>query len=324
MVVVTLKVWLLVGGVIMVSEGIKIIDFMGQRKLALVLSMILVIISVWSLVTKQLNFGLDFTGGTLVEVHYSETVFLDNVRNSLESRGYENAVVVNFGSDRDLMIRLSQGYSDTLGAEIVSVLQATASKPIELRRIEFVGPQVGAELREQGGLALLMALGLVMLYVAFRFQLKFSIGAVAALIHDVLITLGCFSLFGWDFDLTVMAALLAVIGYSLNDTIVVSDRIRENFRKIRKSHPEEVVNISLTETLGRTLVTSLTTLLVLFSLFLFGGEMIHGFAQALIVGVSIGTYSSIYIAANVLLIMGISKEDLVVPIKEGAEFDELP
>lgn len=306
------------------ADNIKVINFMGRRKLALVFSLVLLVVSISSLVTKQLNFGLDFTGGTLVEVHYSETVALDSVRNTLESEGYKNAVVVNFGSDRDLMIRLSQGYSDTLGAEIISTLQETASNPVELRRIEFVGPQVGAELREQGGLALLMALGLVMLYVAFRFQLKFSIGAVAALIHDVLITLGCFSVFGWDFDLTVMAALLAVIGYSLNDTIVVSDRIRENFRKLRKADSEELVNISLSETLGRTLVTSFTTLLVLVALFLFGGEMIHGFAQALIVGVTIGTYSSIYIAANVLLMMGISKEDLVVPVKEGAELDDLP
>jgi preprotein translocase subunit SecF len=306
------------------AENIKVIDFMGQRKLALAFSLVLLVVSIASLATKQLNFGLDFTGGTLVEVHYSETIALDNVRNILESKGYKNAIVVNFGSDRDLMIRLSQGYSDTLGAEVIAVLQETATQPVELRRIEFVGPQVGAELREQGGLALLMALALVMLYVAFRFQLKFSIGAVAALIHDVIITLGFFSIFEWDFDLTVMAALLAVIGYSLNDTIVVSDRIRENFRKIRKAYPEELINISLTETLGRTLVTSLTTLLVLAALFLFGGEMIHGFAQALIVGVSIGTYSSIYVAANVLLMMGISKEDLVVPVKEGVELDEMP
>ncbi len=306
------------------AEDIKVINFMGQRKLALAFSLVLLIVSIGSLATKQLNFGLDFTGGTLVEVHYSETIALDSVRNTLESEGYKNAVVVNFGSDRDLMIRLSQGYSDTLGTEIIAVLQATAGKPIELRRVEFIGPQVGAELREQGGLALLMALGLVMLYVTFRFQFKFSLSAVAALIHDVIITLGCFSVFGWDFDLTVMAALLAVIGYSLNDTIVVSDRIRENFRKIRKANSVELINISLTETLGRTLVTSFTTLLVLGALFVFGGEMIHGFAQALIVGVSIGTYSSIYIAANVLLMLGISKEDLVVPVKEGEELDELP
>lgn len=306
------------------TSDMKVINFMGQRRLALIFSLVLLVISIGSLATKQLNFGLDFTGGTLVEVHYSEGVSLDGVRSTLEAEGYKNAIVVHFGSDRDLMIRLSQGYSDTLGAEIISVLQNSANTSVELRRIEFVGPQVGAELREQGGLALLMALGLVMIYVAFRFQLKFSIGAVAALIHDVLITLGFFSVFGWDFDLTVMAALLAVIGYSLNDTIVVSDRIRENFRKIRKALPEELINISLTETLGRTLVTSLTTLLVLAALFVFGGEMIHGFAQALILGVVIGTYSSIYVAANVLMMMGISRDDLIIPVKEGAELDDLP
>jgi preprotein translocase subunit SecF len=194
---------------------------------------------------------------------------------------------------------------------------------VELRRMEFVGPQVGDELREQGGLAMLLALGLVMLYIAFRFQFKFAVGAVVALVHDVILTLGFFSIMGMEFDLTVLAALLAVIGYSLNDTIVVSDRIRENFRKLRRADPFEVINISLTETLGRTLVTSLTTLLVLFALFLFGGEMIHGFAIALIAGVTIGTYSSIYVAANMLLFMGVSKEDLMIPVKEGAEQEDL-
>jgi preprotein translocase subunit SecF len=203
-------------------------------------------------------------------------------------------------------------------------LQRAWTGDVELRRIEFVGPQVGDELREQGGLAMLLALGLVMLYVAFRFQFKFSVGAVVALIHDVLITLGFFSLLAIDFDLTVLAALLAVIGYSLNDTIVVSDRIRENFRKIRKALPIEVINVSLTETLGRTLVTSLTTLLVLSALAIFGGDMIHGFAVALIVGVLVGTYSSIYVAANTLLLLGVSKEDLMIPVKEGADLDQLP
>ena len=194
---------------------------------------------------------------------------------------------------------------------------------MELRRIEFVGPQVGDELREQGGLAMLLALGLVMLYIAFRFQFKFAVGAVVALVHDVLITLGFFSITGAEFDLTVLAALLAVIGYSLNDTIVVSDRVRENFRKLRRAEPLEVINISLTETLGRTLVTSLTTLLVLGALAVFGGEIIHGFAVALMVGVAVGTYSSIYVAANALLAMGVSKEDLMIPVKEGAGQEDL-
>ena len=300
----------------------KTINFMGQRKLALLFSAVLIVVSIGSLATRQLNWGLDFTGGTLVEVHYSESANLDAIRTTLGEKGYSGAIVVSFGSDKDVMIRLPKGYSDQQGAELLATLQEYTGK-VELRRIEFVGPQVGDELREQGGLAMLLALGLVMLYIAFRFQFKFAIGAVVALVHDVIITLGFFSVLGMEFDLTVLAALLAVIGYSLNDTIVVSDRIRENFRKIRKSDPVEVVNISLTETLGRTLVTSLTTLLVLLALAIFGGEIIHGFAIALIIGVAVGTYSSIYVAANVLLVMGVSKEDLMIPIKEGGEQDDL-
>ncbi|MEP5763101.1 MAG: protein translocase subunit SecF [Halieaceae bacterium] len=302
----------------------KTINFMGQRRFALVFSVILLVLSIGSLAVNQLNWGLDFTGGTLVEVHYSETAPLAQVRATLESGGFERAIVVSFGSDQDVLIRLPQGYSDKDGGRLLELLQGAYSGNVELRRIEFVGPQVGDELREQGGLAMLLALGLVMLYVAFRFQFKFSVGAVVALAHDVLITLGFFSLLGIEFDLTVLAALLAVIGYSLNDTIVVSDRIRENFRKIRKADPVQVINVSLTETLGRTLVTSLTTLLVLTALAVFGGDMIHGFALALLVGVVIGTYSSIYVAANALLTMGISKEDLMVPVKEGVELDEMP
>ena len=301
----------------------KVINFMGQRRLAMLFSLALILGSIGSLATKQLNWGLDFTGGTLVEVHYSETADLNAIRETLNTEGYSGAIVVSFGSDRDVMIRLSKGYSDKQGAELLGKLQASFAGSVELRRIEFVGPQVGDELREQGGLAMLLALGLVMLYIAFRFQLKFAVGAVVALVHDVIITLGFFSITGMEFDLTVLAALLAVIGYSLNDTIVVSDRIRENFRKIRRADPVEVVNVSLTETLGRTLVTSLTTLLVLAALALFGGEMINGFAIALIVGVAIGTYSSIYVAANTLLIMGVSKEDLMIPVKEGAEQEDL-
>ena len=301
----------------------KVINFMGQRKLAVLFSLTLLIVSIGSLATRQLNWGLDFTGGTLVEVHYSETVSLNELRDTLNTQGYAGAIVVSFGTDRDVLIRLPQGYSDQEGAALLTLLQNNFEGEVVLRRIEFVGPQVGDELREQGGLAMLLALALVMLYIAFRFQLKFAVGAVVALIHDVIITLGFFSIVGMEFDLTVLAALLAVIGYSLNDTIVVSDRIRENFRKLRRSDPVEVIDISLTETLGRTLVTSLTTLLVLLSLALFGGEMINGFAIALIVGVAIGTYSSIYVAANALLMLGVSKEDLMIPVKEGAEQEDL-
>lgn len=302
----------------------KIINFMGQRKLAALFSLLLIIGSIASLATKGLNFGLDFTGGTLVEVNYSEAEPLANIRNSLEAAGYSNAVVVHFGTETDVLVRLSQGLSSTLGNEVLDTLRQDFEGDIQLRRIEFVGPQVGDELKEQGGLAMLMALGLVMLYVTFRFQLKFAIGAVVALIHDVIITLGLFSFFHWDFDLTVLAAVLAVIGYSLNDTIVVSDRIRENFRKLRKADPVSTINISLSETLSRTLVTSMTTLLVLIALNYFGGELIHGFSLALIIGVVVGTYSSIYVAANVLLFLGIDKQDLMVPVKEGAEVDNLP
>ena len=301
----------------------RVINFMGQRKLAMAFSLLLLALSIGALVTKQLNWGLDFTGGTLVEIHYSESADLNAIREVLGSTGYDGAVVVSFGTDRDVLIRLPKGYSDKQGGELLVILQESFSGTVELRRIEFVGPQVGDELREQGGLAMLLALGLVMLYIAFRFQIKFALGAVVALVHDVIITLGFFSIIGMEFDLTVLAAILAVIGYSLNDTIVVSDRIRENFRKLRRSDSQEIINTSLTETIGRTVVTSLTTLLVLIALAIFGGEMIHGFAIALIVGVAIGTYSSIYVAASTLMLMGVSKEDLMIPVKEGADQDSL-
>jgi preprotein translocase subunit SecF len=306
----------------------KTIRFMGQRKLALLFSALLLVVSIGSLATRQLNWGLDFTGGTLVEVHYSSSVNLNEVRKTLETKGFAGATVVSFGSDQDVMIRLPQGYSDQQGTELLGILQEAfvAVQPdgaVELRRTEFVGPQVGDELREQGGLALLLALALVTLYIAFRFQLKFALGAVAALIHDVIITLGLFSVTGMEFDLTVLAALMAVIGYSINDTIVVFDRIRENFRKIRRAEPAEVLDISITETLGRTLATSGTTLLVVVALALFGGEMIFGFAIALLVGITIGTYSSIYIASALTLMLGVTKEDLIPPAKEGVEQDNL-
>ncbi|WP_438984102.1 protein translocase subunit SecF [Aequoribacter sp.] len=297
----------------------KIIDFMAWRRLAAGLSIALILASVVSLGVKELSWGLDFTGGTLVEVEYADSADLTVIRQTLQSRGYEGAIVVSFGTDRDVLIRLPAGTSDEQGAALLGILQSESKVDVELRRIEFVGPQVGEELREQGGLAMLLALGLVMLYIAFRFQFKFALGAVGALAHDVIIVLGFFSLFDLEFDLTVLAAILAVIGYSLNDTIVVSDRIRENFRKLRRTDPLEVINQSLSETLGRTLVTSLTTMLVLISLALVGGEMIHGFALALLVGVVVGTYSSIYVAANLLVGLGVSKEDLIIPVPEGEE-----
>jgi len=300
-----------------------VIPFMKWRWVAVALSAAAMLAAIASLSIRQLNWGLDFTGGTLVEVAYSESADLSAIRTVLDREGYEGAIVVSFGTDRDVLVRLPDGYSDEQGAMMVDRLRAATDMEIELRRIEFVGPQVGDELRDDGGIAMLTALGLVMLYVAFRFQIKFALGAVIALAHDVIFTLGFFSLTGLEFDLTVLAALLAVVGYSLNDTIVVSDRIRENLRIVRRSSPNEVIDISLTETLGRTLVTSLTTLLVLTALAVMGGEMIFGFAVALLVGVSVGTYSSIYVAATTLLQLGVSKEDVMIPEREGADQEGL-
>lgn len=306
-----------------VSSNEKVIDFMGMRKIAATISIVAILVSIISLSVKGLEFGLDFTGGTLVEVEYHQAPKLSDVRQTLISAGYEGVVVQNFGADTSVLVRLAQDFNDKVGQEVLGSLKASGAN-VELKRAEFVGAQVGEELREQGGLGLLFALGVVMLYVAMRFQFKFSVGSVVALAHDVLIILGIFSLFSWDFDLTVLAALLAVIGYSLNDTIVVSDRIRENFRKFRKGTPDEIINISLTQTLSRTIVTSLTTALVLVALYFFGGEMINGFSKALLIGVVVGTYSSVYVAANVLLAMGISKEDLMLPVKDGEEVDDRP
>lgn len=300
------------------------IDFMSWRKIALSVSIILATVSILSLSLKQLNYGLDFTGGSLVELHYPKEIEVGNIRQSLTNAGYEGAQVALFGSTQDVLIKLPGSVSDTLGAEIIQVLRQESSEDIALRRVEYVGPQIGSELRDDGGLAMLLALGLMMLYITFRFQSRFAGAAVLALIHDVIIVLGIFSLFNLDFDLTVLAALLAVIGYSLNDTIVVSDRIRENLRIQRGSDTEEVINLSLNQMLSRTLITSLTTLLVLMSLYLFGGELIKNFALALILGVVVGTYSSIYIASNALVMMGLTSDHLIVPEKENEEFNDLP
>jgi preprotein translocase subunit SecF len=300
------------------------IPFMRFRIMASILSLSLLVISVASLGLRGLNFGLDFSGGTLIEVSYEEAADLSKVRDLMTNNGFDDFQVVNFGSNSDVLIKVADKDGNSqLGDIIFNFLQEADSKT-ELKRIEFVGPQIGSELRDQGGLGMLVALGMILLYVAFRFQYKFALGAVAALAHDVLIILGLFSIFAWDFDLTVLAALLAVIGYSLNDTIVVSDRIRENFRGERGFEPEEIVNRSLNQTLSRTLITSFTTLLVLFALFFFGGEMIRGFSQALIIGVLVGTYSSIYVVANMLLALSITQEDMAIPEPEGVEFDDMP
>ncbi len=303
----------------------KIYNFMGVRKLALAFSLILMVISIGSLAVNGLKFGLDFTGGSLVEIGYEQPADLEQVRSSLQTAGFNDVTVQTFGSPRDVLIRLQADHDPKLGDKVLEALEAESGQNLELRRNEFVGSQVGEELREQGGLGMLLALFMIMIYLAFRFQFKFSIGAVVALVHDVIVVLGFFSLLQVEFDLTVLAAVLAVIGYSLNDTIVVYDRIRENFRIIRKGDEEEVMNTSLSQTLSRTLMTSVTTLLVLVALFYFGGEMIHGFAMALLVGVLIGTYSSIYVAANALLMMNVKREDLLPPQKEeGEEGEELP
>ena len=303
----------------------NIINFMGWRRLALGLSLCLLLASVTSLATRQLNWGLDFTGGTLLELHYRGGADLTAIRETLSSAGIGGAVVVAYGSDRDVLVRLPAGTGEAGVPRVLGLLRADVAGGVELRRTEFVGPQVGSELREQGGLAMVLALGLITLYIAFRFQLKFAASAVIALVHDVIITLGFFSLTGMEFNLTVLAAILAVIGYSLNDTIVVFDRIRENFRRLRSETPSAVVNISITETLGRTLITSLTTVLVLVALATWGGDMIFGFAIALLVGVGVGTWSSIYMASNILLMLGVSREDLLVAREAGEEGgDALP
>jgi len=299
------------------------IAFMRGRFVAAAISGMLLLATAVSLATQQLKWGLDFTGGTLIELNYEQSADLGDIRAELANSGFEGAMVVSFGTDRDVLVRLPINYSDAEGARMVDVLRQATAQDITLQRMEFVGPQVGDELREQGGLAMLLALGLVLIYVGFRFQIKFAMGAVIALAHDVVIILGFFSITRLEFDLSVLAAILAVIGYSLNDTIVVSDRIRENLRKIRKMDPVGVIDVSLNETLGRTLVTSLTTLLVLTSLALLGGDMIFGFAVALLVGVTIGTYSSIYVASTSMLVMGVTKEDVAIPVKEGEDQDEI-
>ncbi len=375
------------------------INFMGQRKFAAILSIVLLVVSIGSLAIKRLNLGLDFTGGTLIELGYQQPASLDQIRGVLNEQGFENAVVVFYGSETDVLIRfqgsledvglaqldsvlpslgasiqslepsseqgwanrvvllnaeansatkntlfpeaifgpsiindlrgpeveifLEKNFAESISQQLVAGLSqaAGAGNDVIVKRRDYVFGAVGEELFVNAMLGLLLALGLIMIYIVFRFQFKFAVGAVAALAHDVIIVLGFFSLVNVEFDLTVLAAVLAIIGYSLNDTIVVSDRIRENFRKQRKGTAVEVVNNSLNQVIGRTLVTSATTLLVLLALFFYGGEVIHGFAEALIVGILVGTYSSIYVAANILLGMKITKEDLAVPVKEGADLD---
>ena len=303
------------------------IDFMSRRNIALALSTVLIVISIASLAIRGLNFGLDFTGGTLIEVGYPSAPNTNEVRENLASAGFDS-IVQTFGAATDIIVRIPPGEIEESSAELSTRVLAALSQgvegEIEMRRVEFVGPQVGDELAEQGILAVIYAMVGVFLYVMFRFQWRFSVGAVAALFHDIIISMGIISLVQIEFDLTVVAAILAVVGYSLNDTIVLFDRIRENFPRYRKRQPIEVVNTSINETLSRTLMTSTTTLLVLMALFYFGGEIIHGFAFTLIVGVLVGTYSSIYVASSALLLLKVSKYDLMEVEKEGATLDARP
>ena len=303
------------------------IDFLGKRKIALIISSLLIIGSIISLSVNGLKLGIDFTGGTLVEVGYKQAADLPILRNSLSDAGFGDATVQNFGTAKDVLIRIKprEGISNAeLSSQMLNAVNKNTAEPADIRRVEFVGPQVGDELTEDGGLALLYSMFGILIYVAWRFEYKFSLGSVAALVHDVIITLGFFSVLQMEFDLTVLAAVLAVIGYSLNDTIVVYDRIRENFRTLRKGTSEKIMNISLNQTLSRTLMTSITTALVLVALALLGGEIIHNFAIALLIGVGIGTYSSIFVASPIVLALGITKEDLMLPVKEGDDFDEMP
>lgn len=295
-------------------------DFMALRKQAMLASGLLLLASIVSLATLKLNVGIDFTGGSIIEVGYQQPVELEPIRNALASNGFSDAIVQHFGSASEVLIRLVPDVDKEkaeLSSRIINILTAASDSEIDVRRVDFVGPQVGEELTEDGSLAVLYALLAILAYVAFRFEYRFALGAVAALIHDVVLTLGIFSVLQLNFDLSVLAAILAVIGYSLNDTIVVFDRVRENFRKIRKKTSLEIVNTSINQTFSRTLMTSFTTLLVLFSLVFLGGEAIHSFALALIIGVVVGTYSSVYVATTTALALGITRSDMLLPEKEG-------
>ncbi|MCP5335446.1 MAG: protein translocase subunit SecF [Oceanospirillaceae bacterium] len=301
----------------------KTINFMGIRKLTLGMSATLVLVSIIALAVNGLKLGLDFTGGTLIEVKYTQPANLNEIRATLQQNAYHDVSVQFFGSEQDVLVRMSESYRADLGDTVLASLQKSAAEgnKVTLQRAEFVGSQVGEDLRDEGGLALLLAIATILVYVAFRFQMKFSLGAVIALVHDVTITLGVFALFQLEFDLTVLAAILAIIGYSLNDTIVVADRIRENLRMMRETEVEEIINVSLTQTLDRTLMTSGTTMIVVLVLLFMGGELIHNFALALTVGIFVGTYSSIYIAANLLMLMNVTREDLVPAALEEAVDD---
>ncbi|MBW8452750.1 MAG: protein translocase subunit SecF [Pseudomonas sp.] len=301
----------------------RVINFMGVRHVAFALTVLLTVASLGSLVVKGLNFGLDFTGGTLIELGYERPVELEQVRGQLVQAGFTDAVVQSFGATTDVLVRMP-GDDPQVGERIASALRnADGGNAVSVKRVEFVGPAVGEELRDQGGLGMLLALGGILVYVAFRFQWKFGFGAVLSLFHDVIVVLGVFSFFQISFDLTVLAAVLAVIGYSLNDTIVIFDRIRENFRMLRKAELLENINISTTQTLLRTMATSVSTLLAVGALMVFGGENLWGFSLALLIGVGVGTYSSVYVAGTLLVWLKLARDDLIPPVVEE-EADERP
>jgi preprotein translocase subunit SecF len=303
------------------------INFIGNRKIAMTFSGILMVIAIVSLAAKGLQMGIDFTGGTLIEVGYEQTADLTALRKTLDESGFKNATVQNFGTSKDVLIRLKleEGVNSAdLSTKVLEAINKNAATPAKLRRVEFVGPQVGDDLAEDGFLALLYSTLAILIYISLRFEWKFSVGAIIATFHDVIVTLGVFSVFALEFDLTVLAAILALIGYSLNDTIVVYDRIRENFRNMRKTSTEEMMNIAVNDTLSRTIMISMTVFLVLVSLFFLGGEVIHNFSIALLFGVVFGTYSSIFIASPAALMLGVGPDDLIVPVKEGAELDRMP
>jgi len=301
----------------------RVINFMGVRHVAFALTVVLTVASLASLMVKGLNFGLDFTGGTLIELGYERPVELEQVRGQLVQSGFGDAVVQSFGATTDVLVRMP-GDDPQLGERIADALRgADSASSVSVKRVEFVGPAVGEELRDQGGLGMLLALGGILVYVAFRFQWKFGLGAVLSLFHDVIVVLGVFSFFQISFDLTVLAAVLAVIGYSLNDTIVIFDRIRENFRMLRKAELLENINISTTQTLLRTMATSVSTLLAVGALMVFGGENLWGFSLALLIGVGAGTYSSVYVAGMLLVWLKLTRDDLIPPVVEE-EADERP
>ncbi|MCP1508680.1 preprotein translocase subunit SecF [Pseudomonas marginalis] len=303
---------------------LRTINFMGVRNIAFGVTVLLTVLALFSWFHKGLNYGLDFTGGTLIELTYEKPADVSLVRSELVKAGYHEAIVQSFGATTDLLVRMP-GEDPQLGHQVAEALQKVGGdNPASVKRVEFVGPQVGEELRDQGGLGMLMALGGIMIYLAFRFQWKFGVGAIVSLIHDVVVTVGILAYFQITFDLTVLAAVLAIIGYSLNDTIVVFDRVRENFRVLRKATLIENINISTTQTLLRTMATSISTLLAIAALMIFGGDNLWGFSLALFIGVLAGTYSSIYIANVVLIWLNLNSEDLIPPAATGKEVDDRP